>query len=292
MQLYYAIREGLSGFKRTKLSMTIAIVTIAISLLLLSFFAILLINAEVLIEELRNKVELESFISDQLSDDELMKLKKTLEHIEGVREVRYISKEEAAKIFYNEFGEDIYKVLNFNPLPASFKIYLHDGYKTSERVQDIYYQIKALKGIEDVIYRKKLLEILDQQARSYLWILLGVGVFIALSSILLVANTIRLTIYAKRTIIQTMKLIGATRGFIRTPFIIEGFIQGFLGGLIATAIVYLVITNLQYFLTAPMFELVAVEPYYYAVILCTGCFLGVLGSMISVRRFIRTTIIQ
>ncbi|MCX7984196.1 MAG: ABC transporter permease [Bacteroidetes bacterium] len=292
MQVLYVLREGFSGFKRTKVPMIIAIVTISISLLLLSFFAILLFNVEALIEEIRSKVELETFLSEYLSDEEVVKLKAQIERIDGVKEVQYISKEDAAQIFYDEFGEDIYKVLNFNPLPASFKIKLYNEYKTLEKVQSIYYKIKTIKGVDDVIYRKKLLEVLDQQARGYLWILFGIGVFVALSAILLVANTIRLTIYAKRTIIQTMKLIGATRGFIRTPFIIEGLLQGFCGGLIAVAVVFLVVENLQTFLTVPVFDLIKVKPYYYVVILSTGCFLGVLGSLISVRRFIKTTVVQ
>lgn len=292
MQIRYVLKEGFSGFRRARFSMVAAVVTIVLSLLLLSTFAILFLNAERIILELRNKVELEAFLSDELSDDETRTMKGVIEKIEGVQNVHYVSKDDAAKVFYEEFGEDIYKVLNFNPLPASFKIYLKPDYKTSEKVQEIFYQIKALRGVEDVVYRKQLLELLDQQARGYLWLLLGIGVFVALSATLLVANTIRLAIYAKRDIIRTMKLIGATRGFIRTPFVIEGFFQGLLGGAFAAGILYLSLYYLQEFLTVQLSELVQVESYYYGVIVMLGCFLGMLGSFISVHRFIRTTIVQ
>jgi cell division transport system permease protein len=292
MQLRYVLKEGFSGFTRAKLSSTAAVVTICISLLLLSLFAILFINAEAIVKELRNKVELEAFLVDQTSDDDIARTKKIIEGIDGVQEVRFVSKEDAAKIFYEEFGEDIYKILNFNPLPASFKIYLKDGYKTTQRVYEIYYQIKALKGIDDVIYRKQLLELIDQRARGYLWMLFGIGIFVALSALLLVANTIRLAIYAKRDIIRTMKLIGATRRFIRTPFLIEGFLQGLLGGIIASVILYGVITYLEQALTLQMAELIRVQPYYYGIIVCVGCLLGLFGSAISVRQFIKTTIVQ
>ncbi|HVN48738.1 MAG TPA: permease-like cell division protein FtsX [Bacteroidota bacterium] len=291
MQIRYALKEGFSGFQRAKFSMLAAIFTICISLLLISFFAILFFNANTVVNSLREKVEMEAFLSDQLSSDQTMQMKRTIEAIEGVREVRYISKDEAAKIFQTEFGEDVYKVLNFNPLPASFKIYLKDGYKTAAQAAIINDQVKASKGVDDVIYRKQLLEMLDREAVTLLWIMLGVGVFVLLSSIILVANTIRLAIYAKRKIIQTMKLIGATRGFIRTPFLLEGLLQGLFGGAIAAGMIFLVFNYMERWLTVQLSEFVQVQPYYYAAIIAAGCVLGLLGSMISVRRFISGKVI-
>ena len=286
MQFRYAIKEGFSGFKRAKLSMFAAIFTICVSLLLLSFFTILFLNANNVVNSLREKVEMEAFLNEQLSSDQITEVKGMVEMLDGVRSVRYISKAEAAEIFKQEFGEDVYKVLNFNPLPASLKIYLKDGYKTAKHAEVISRQVKSIKGIDDVIYRKQLLEMLDQRAMIFLWITLGVGVFITISSIILVANTIRLAIYAKRKIIQTMKLIGATRNFIRTPFLLEGFLQGLLGGAIAAIVVFGLFSYLENWLTLPLSEFARVQPYYYAVIIGIGCVLGLLGSMISVRRFI------
>jgi cell division transport system permease protein len=292
MQIRYVLKEGFSGFKRAKLSMFAAVFTICISLLLISFFAILFLNANTVVNSLREKVEMEAFLSDQLSSDQTKQVKGVVETLEGVREVRYISKEEAAKIFQKEFGEDVYKVLNFNPLPASFKIFLKDGYKTANSAAIIYDQIKAIKGVDDIIYRKQLLEMLDKEAVSMLWIMFGVGVFVLLSSIILVANTIRLAIYAKRKIIQTMKLIGATRAFIRTPFLLEGLLQGLFGGAIAAGMIFLVFNYMERWLTVQLSEFVQVQPYYYAAIVGVGCFLGLLGSMISVRRFIGDKAVQ
>jgi cell division transport system permease protein len=290
MQFRYVVKEGFSGFKRAKLSMFAAIFTICMSLLLLSFFAILLINANSIVTSLREKVEMEAFLKDQLSSDQVTEVKGLVEMLVGVREVHYVSKEEAAKIFKEEFGEDIYKVLNFNPLPASLKIFLKDGYKTAKNAEEISKQLKSIKGIDDVIYRKQLLEMLDQHAILFLWLTFGVGIFITLSSIILVANTIRLAIYAKRKIIQTMKLIGATRGFIRMPFLLEGFLQGMLGGVIAAGILFSIFTYLQRWLTISFADFIQVRLYYYGVIVGLGCVLGLLGSMISIRRFISESV--
>jgi cell division transport system permease protein len=286
MQIRYVLKEGFSGFKRAKLSMFAAVFTICISLLLLSFFSILLINANQVVEGLREKVEMEAFLVEPMTRVELETLKAEVSAIRGVREVVYVSKEEAAEIFRREFGEDIYKVLDFNPLPASLKIYLKDGYKTAKAAESIYQAIKTVPGIDDVIYRKTLLEMLDQRAMTLLWFSLGVGVFITISSIFLVANTIRLAIYAKRKIVQTMKLIGATRGFIRMPFFIEGLVQGFVGGIVAAGIVFLVFNYLERWVSVQLSDFVRVQSFYYPVIVGIGCILGLLGSMISIRRFI------
>ncbi|MGB2869871.1 MAG: permease-like cell division protein FtsX [Bacteroidota bacterium] len=292
MQLSYVLKEGFSGFKRAKLSMVAAVVTIAVSLLLLSFFSILLINANTVVNSLRDRVEMEAFIGDHLSQDDITNLKIQIELLEGVQQARLITKEEAAAIFKEEFGEDIYKVLNFNPLPASFKIFLKDGYKTSVSAERVFAQLKSLKGVDDVIYRKQLLEMLDQKAMTFLWFTFGIGVFIAVSSIVLVANTIRLAIYSKRKIIQTMKLIGATRGFIRTPFILEGLIQGVLGGGFAAAVVFVVFNYLERWVSIQLSDFVRVAPVYYGVILGVGCLLGVLGSLFSVRKFISESVVS
>ncbi len=286
MQIRYVMKEGFSGFRRAKLSMFAAILTICVSLLLLSFFSILLINANQVVESLREKVEMEAFLADPMTREEVEAVRAQVAALEGVREVRFISKEEAAEIFKAEFGEDIYRVLDFNPLPASLKIFLKDGHKTARAAASVHAAVKAVKGVDDVIYRKTLLEMLDQRAMTLLWFSLGVGVFITISSIFLVANTIRLAIYAKRKIIQTMKLIGATRSFIRTPFLLEGLIQGLVGGIIAAGIVFVVFNYLERWVSVQLSDFVRVQTFYYGVIVGIGCILGLLGSMISIRRFI------
>lgn len=292
MHIGYLLKEGISGFRRAKLAMVAAVFTICISLLLLSFFTILLVNANSVIEGLRNKVELEIFLADHLTKEETDTLRSSVAALEGVRDVRYISKEEAAEIFRLEFGEDIRKVLDFNPLPASFKVFLRDGYKTVAGAESVYQSAKELKGVEDVIYRKSLLEMLDKRARTFLWLALGIGAFIAISAIFLVANTIRLAIYAKRKIIQTMKLIGATRMFIRIPFILEGLVQGLIGGILAAAVVFAALRYLEQFLSVQLSDLVLVDQTTYGLIIAVGCLLGILGSVLSIRRFIGETVVD
>ena len=286
MSLSYTLRESISGFKRTKLSSVISIMTVCISLLLLGIFAVITINASRFITSLRNKVELEAFIQEPISEDETAALLKSVEATPGVATVTFISKDQAARIFREEFGEDISAVLDFNPLPPSFKITLRDGYKTAQRVRTISDQISSLKGIESVTYRKALLELIDQRTAAVHNITLGLGVLISLSGILLVSNTIRLAIYAKRKLIRTMELVGATGTFIRLPFLLEGIVQGMLGGIVAAGILYGVLEYGIRLVSQELSTFVHMEPLFYLLVVVAGILLGFIGSVISVIRFI------
>ncbi len=286
MSFSYTMRESFSGFKRTKLSTFVSIVTISISLLLLGIFAVITINTTRFIDTLRDKVEMEAFLQEPMSRDEVSDLIKTVTEMSGVENVVYVSKEDAAQIFKQQFGEDVQSVLEFNPLPRSLKITLEESYRSASRANELYGRLKATKGIESIIYRKALLEFIDKKTATAHNITLGLGLLISLSAIFLVSNTIRLAIYAKRRILRTMELVGATPGFIRLPFLLEGIIQGFVGGILAAGILYTLLEyTIRYFL-AEVAQYVHMDTTFYLTVVGSGVALGLIGSVISVARFI------
>ena len=287
MSLRYTLKESLSGFTRAKLSATVSIATIAISLLLLGVFMILTINTSRFIDLLRSKVELEVFLQEPLTRQEIAALEARVRAIEGVDRVVFISKEEAARIFKEEFGEDINSVLDFNPLPPSFKVHLREGYKTAARTSEVYDRLTAMKGVDHVIYRKELLELIDRQTASVNNLALGLGVLVSLSAIFLVSNTVRLAIYAKRRLVRTMELVGATPGFVRLPFLLEGALQGLIGGAIASAVLYTLLHYAARLVAADFPAFISMDPLFYPMVIVTGVLLGLLGSSIAVARFIR-----
>ncbi len=284
------MKEGVSGFKRAKLSTSVSVLTISISLTLLGIFAIVSKNAAALVENIRNKVELEVFLKEPVKGSDIESMRKKTLTIDGVEKAVFISKEDAAKIFKEEFGEDIHKVLDFNPLPPSFKISLKEGFRTAEKAGEIQKEILQIKGVDDVIYRKALLEFIDRRAKMFSLLTLGLGFLITLSAVFLVSNTIRLAIYSKRQIIQTMKLVGATHGFVRMPFLLEGIIQGFLGGLIASVVVYLLIKVVLAEFTAELTDILSTDFTLYVILVLIGIVLGLLGSVLSVRKFITESV--
>lgn len=292
MSLSYTIKEGFSGFARARLATFASITTITISLLLLGIFLVISINTSRIVNLLREKVEMEAFLQEPVTRQQTNELRQSILKIEGVKSVIFISKEEAAAIFKKEFGEDITSILDFNPLPPSFKIFLKDDYKISKRANDVYANIKTLKGVDNVIYRKDLIEFLEKRTRIINMIGLIVGIIVGISAIFLVSNTIRLTIYSKRKIIQTMKLVGATRWFIRMPFFLEGVIQGILGGIISCLILYSILVISSAWLTSDLKEFLKIDLFIYALLIIIGMLLGLFGSMISVRKFISESIVN
>ena len=288
MSIAYTFKESLSGFTRTRLSTFISIITISISLLFLGMFAVATVHTTRFIEVLRSTVELEAYLDEGLSGKDIEALRARVGSLDGIKEITFVSKDDAAKIFEKEFGENIFDVLDFNPLPASFRIALKDGFKTSSSALSIATQIEKIKGVESVRYRKELLEMIDTRAASVNNLTLGLGILISLSAIFLVSNTIRLAIYAKRHTIRTMELVGATRGFIRIPFLLEGVLQGIIGGLVASALIYSLLEYAMRLVSVEFTDVMHRDPAFYATILLTGGLLGFIGGAISVARFIRT----
>jgi cell division transport system permease protein len=287
MSFSYTVKESFSGFTRTKLSATISILTISISLVLLGIFAVITINTSRFIEMLRAKVEMEVFLQEPVSREKIGELVNRVLAVEGVDSLLFISKNDAAEVFKNEFGEDIKKVLDFNPLPPSFKIFIKPEHRTAAGVEKIYNGLIAIKGVDEVIYRKELLELIDKRTKTINNVTLGLGILISISAILLVSNTIRLAIYAKRKLIRTMELVGATSMFIRLPFLLEGLIQGIVGGVVATLLLYAVLQYTARLLASDFSEYILMPASFYIVVIATGLLLGLVGAIISVVRFMR-----
>lgn len=287
MSFFYALKESVSGFKKVKVSGLITIFTITVSLLLLGIFGIILDNINDIVQNIRDRIEIEAFLKENLTDKEKNVITQHLNSIQGIKNIKFISKEEAAKIFREEFGEEINQVLDFNPLPESFKISLYDDYKNSENINNITKQIKSIAGIEDVIYRKTLLELLDRRAKLLSEASIIIGITISFISIFLISNTIRLIIYSKRKIIETMRLVGATDTFIKAPFIIEGVFHGLFSGIIASLIIYLIVRVGLPFLGEDLLENIKVSYYFYIIIILTGCILSLIGSVFSTNVFIK-----
>lgn len=291
MAFFYTIKEGFSGFKRARFSSIITIFTMTIALLLLGLFAIIYTNANQIIQSFRDKVEMEVFLAVEADSAQTAKIKNILLNTAGVSGATYISKEEAARIFKKEFGEDINAVLDFNPLPASFKVRLAPEYKNSDSAKIIYGILSSINGVDDVIYRKALLEILDRRVKIFIGASVAIGATLLIATIFLVSNTIRLTIYSKRKMITAMKLVGATRRFIRMPFLIEGMLHGLLGGVLSAGLIWSIIYVAKNFISAELSEFFSVELYFYGIMIGSGLLLGLLGSSWSVKRFISENIV-
>lgn len=286
MNLRFILSESASGFRRAKLASAISIVTISVSLVLFGAFATLALKASQTLSEIRARVEVEFFLSETLKEKDARSLATSLRNETPVQTAIYVSRDSAAKIFKAEFGEDIVSILGTNPLPASIKVRLKSEYATLDSLERFVSRVKARDGVLEARYNREFLAGLDRNARLLFFIALGIGVLISLAAVALVSNTIRLIILNKQEMIRTMLLVGATRGFIRAPFLIEGALQGLLGGILAIGA--LALLNVAIYQTYPdLYEAIALPDYrVYALLAAFGLVLGLLGSALAARKFL------
>ena len=281
------LREGFSGLGRAKLAAAGSVMTIVVALLLLGFFYVVSTNMSRNVRSIREKVEMEAFLSEPVTRVKADSIGRQIAAVQGVDSVQFVSKEDEAKLFRQEFGEDISKVLDFNPLPPSFKIFLKDDYRTPGRADEIHGVLSRIPGIDNAIYRKEMLEFIEKQSKTLYTVGLTLGILISISAIFLVFNTIRLAIYSKRDRVHTMTVVGESWWRVRAPFLIEGIIQGLVGGMIAAGIMYYALTYAAGFVSPELMEFTLVDNMFYALVVIAGVFLGLLGSAISVGNFIR-----
>lgn len=287
MKFGYIIKEGFGGLRKATLSSFVAITIICIALSLLSFFLIITSNVDRVIEDIRSRVELEAFLDKSLDTGASDKIGQAILAIDGVDSMIFISKAEAAKILKKIMGEDdVFDLVESNPLPASFKIRLRQEFRNMKSAARIAHEVQQIDGIEDVSYQKELLQVLDEKIETYHYISLGLGCIAALAAILLVSNTIKLSIYSNRDLIKTMKLVGATNAFIAGPFLMEGIIQGILGSGLAVGISYFLIKAVQRYVLAS----VTMQYEIFLIVAGFGILLGFIGSFVAIRFFLKERI--
>ena len=221
-------------------------------------------------------------------DEIIIQLGREMGKIEGVSDVIYISPSQAARIFKKEFGEDVVDIVGTNPFPSSFIVRLSPEFGTAVDASYIASRIASMNGIEEVRYRKSLLVSVDRYINILIGLSAVIGFIVLLAAILISSYTIKLTILAKRDLIWTMRLVGATDKFIRRPFIVEGLIEGLAAGAIAIGIIeagYMVSERLlKGYIPV---EKVEVNNEIYAGMLIFGVILGWMGSSLSVRRYLK-----
>ena len=184
----------------------------------------------------RENINFSVLISDDMKETDILKLQKRLNNEPFVKETEYISKKQALKEQTEAMGTDPQEFLGYNPFTASIEIKLHSDYANSDSIAKIEKLIKRNTNIQDVLYQKDLIDAVNENIRNISLVLLALAVMLTFISFALINNTIRLAIYSKRFLIHTMKLVGASWGFIRRPFLKRNIWSGVLAAFIADTI--------------------------------------------------------
>ena len=287
----YFITESLNSIRRNGLMSLASLMTVALSLLILGVFIILVMNLNHMASVLESQVQVTVYLQDTLKEVEVREIGTRITKLPGVTRVNFIAKEEAMNRFKQRLGEQqglLAELGEANPLPNSFEVKLD----RPERVKPVALAIAQLKGVEAARYGQEVVEQLFNLTRMVRIFGVVLILFLGLAALFIIVNTIRLTVFARRREIGIMKYVGATDWFIRWPFIIEGVLLGFLGACIAV----LPLTQFYSMLTGQIYESLAFLPllpkypfmgYVNIFLLCAGIGIGALGSVISVKKFLK-----
>jgi cell division transport system permease protein len=236
----------------------------------------------------KENINLSVILSDETTPTDRIRIQKYLEGAIYTKSVEYVSKDDALKDHIASLGENPKEFLGYNPLKASLEVKLKAAYANPDSVAVIENKLKTFSNINQTAYQKDLVSLVNENIRKVSYVLLGLAIALLLVSVTLIHNTVRISVYSNRFLINTMKLVGASKGFIRKPYLIRGVINGLVSAFIALALlagaVYYVIY--EFGMTA-----LALQPlttvYVISIVVLSGVLLTVFSSYIAVGRYLK-----
>jgi cell division transport system permease protein len=281
----HAIREALAGVRRAPFLTFLSAAMVALALFVVGLFGVATFNLHEALQRIEERVEVVAYIRDGTPPSQVTALEEDVLGMEEVRGVRFVSKEdalEAARRDLPEF-EELFVGLEVNPLPASVEIELLEGFRTPGAVARVAERLTIYPFVEDVRYGQEWVDRLHllQRIGGLATAILG-GAF-AVVAALIIGTAIRIAIFARREEIYVMRLVGATNGFVRRPFLLEGAMTGVMGGVLAAGLTYL-----SYLLVSrAIFQLEWVPFAWLAAGIAGGALFGFLASALAVRRYLQ-----
>ncbi len=237
------------GDKRTlnklRSSYVTTVISITMVLFLLGIIGFLILNTKKISDYVKENINVGIILKDNVKESDIIYLQKQLDASDFVKSTEFISKDQAAKLLQKDLGEDFVDFLGYNPLLSSINAKLYADYANNDSIAKIKQQLKKFPQIQEVFYQENLVQIVNQNIKKISLILLSLSVLLLLISFSLINNTIRLAVYSKRFTIYTMQLVGASRGFIRSPFILKSILQGVVSALFASGLLLILISWLQ-----------------------------------------------
>lgn len=278
--LPYIVREGFMGLRRARVAAFVTVTTVAITLTLLNLFLILTLNVRRVVRGFQSQIYFEVFVDSTAPADSIEALRRDILAVPGVEKAVYFSTEKALERFRVEFGEDPVVLLGENPLPASFQVWLTPAYRSPDRAESILEKIRRLQSVDEVSYHGKFFRLIEEYGRTVLWVDFGLMLIVVLATLSLVNNTMRLTLLAQRKSIQVMRLVGATRTFIRMPYLFQGVFQGAMGGALSALISFCLIQAVKWKFNLRLQGI----PFFFWGPVAAGAFLGFFGSLLGLHR--------
>ena len=292
--LIYFFRTALSNLAQNLFVSLVSIATLGLALLILAGFLLISANVKALLTASAQHLSVAVYLEDGVGPEAVAALKARILKMPEAAEVVYITKAQAMEDLKRRLGARaaLLDGLEENPLPASFELTLKEAYRSPDQIKPLLVRLKGLERVTDVDYAWDWSEKLASVFNFFKLGALVIGGLLFLATVFIISNTIKLTVYARQEELSIMRLIGATEGFIRAPFLIEGLLQGFFGGVLALGLLWLmfhlVISQVEFPLGLSLAEWRFLSSAESWGLVGLGLFLGLLGSLVSLGRFMRS----
>ena len=290
VNLGFFLREAFKNMRLNLLMTLTAVTTTAVCVLVLGVGMLVSAHVEGIIRQVGQDVAITAFFPDGTSEERVQEARGSVESYPEVEEVTYVSREEALERFKEMMADqpDVYEGIGSDVLPASLEIQLRDP-RSSQAVAD---KLRDEEGFTELSYPQQTIDRLNQVTDYIIWALRGATLLFFVASVLLIFNTIRLSIFARRNEIEVMKLVGASDGFVRAPFLVEGLVQGVIGAAFAALLVVWVNFGFvnwahQALPFVPVSSDAVNTLLMLLVLVAVGAIVGILGSLFSIRRFLQ-----
>lgn len=272
---------------RLRSSYLTLIVSISLVLFLLGLLGMLLINARELSDYFKESLSFSVMLKEEAKEADIRMLQKDLAAKQYVKDSQYISKEQAAENLKEELGEDFISFMGYNPLLPSLDVYLIADYTHPDSVLNIERYILEYPLVEEVYFQESFLYLLNENVNKVSFLLLVFSVLLLLISLTIINNTIRLSVYSKRFIINTMQLVGATRSFIRRPFLLRSILHGVIAALVSILLLMLIL----YFIEQEFYLLFSLQDmalllFLFGSIIVIGILINYFSTYFAVNKFL------
>jgi cell division transport system permease protein len=227
------------GRRKLRASYVTSIISIMLVLYMLGLLGLIILHARKLSEYVKENISIAVMMKDNAPEAKVLQLKKNLELSGTVKNVHYVTREEAAKTLSQDIGEDFVGFIGYNPLPASLDVQLKASYANTDSITKFERKLSAYPIVREVVYQKSMIDVVNDNIRKLSMVILGFSLILLVIAAALINNTIRLSVYARRFLIRSMLLVGATETFIRKPFILKSLLHGLIAGLLASVLLFL-----------------------------------------------------
>ena len=285
-RLLFLFAEGFRNLLRHKLTVFAAVFSVFMTMIIIGSLLIIGKNTNKLIFYLRSKYKIEVFFDNDLPKRDALNLVENIGSIEGVRNTTFIDKENATRIFEKQFGESILDYIDRNPLPMSCVVNVNRTGDFELNIFPIVKEINSLQGVDNVEHQGKLIQRIESYHNRFTKLFFICSIVIIGITITIIYNTIKLTIFAKKDLIQDLHIIGATNTFVKVPFLIEGVLQGLIGSSIAFIVLSIALKIGNGLISQFASITIRMDPAAASIMLLIGVLISFIGSFLSVSRFL------